>query len=287
MNSFFDKPQAKKDIELLYHQKLDELSIVYEFIKVETSFGDTNIIKTGDDSKPPLILLHGSNGCAPVALEAMIGLVKDFHIYAIDVVGQPNLSAEFRPDMKDHSYGKWMFELLTRLNVWDAILVGISFGGFISWKTLVFDERRISKAFLIVPAGIVNGNPLKALWKMFLPMKLYKWRKKTKYVHRFLNELFTAEDEFALAFLTKVFLHYKMDFSPIPLIKSEEARGVKSPVYIIAAEDDLLFPGQKLLDSAKEIFPSLQYSILMKNSKHVLNDSGNQLVVDLIKNHSE
>lgn len=282
MNSFFDNQQAKKDIEFLYNNKLDELPIDYEFLKVETSFGDTNIILTGKKSKPPLVLLHGSNGCAPIAIEALIGLVKDFRIYAIDIVGQPNLSAEIRPEMKDDSYGQWMYEILSRLNLYNTILVGISFGGFISWKTLVFDERRISKAFLIVPAGIVNGNPLMAIWKVFLPMKLYKWRKKTKYVHQFLKELFTEQDEFAIAFLSKVFLDFKMDFSPIPLIKKEEAKKITTPIYIIGADNDLLFPGKKMLKHAEKIFPSLRESILLKNSKHVPRQIDNQQISKLI-----
>ncbi|MEM1319640.1 MAG: alpha/beta hydrolase [Bacteroidota bacterium] len=282
--SFFKTPQAKRAVEELYESKLDELSITYEFLRVETSFGNTNIILTGQANKPPLILLHGANGCAPVAIEALIGLIEHFRIYAIDVVGQPNLSAEVRPDMKDNSYGQWMFEIMTRLNIQEATLVGISFGGFIGWKTLVFDERRIARAFLIVPAGIINGNPLKALWKIFLPMQLYKWRKKEHYVEQFLQALFTERDEFAIAFLSEVFLHFEMDFSPIPLISPEEAQQVKTPIHIVAAEGDLLFPGEKLLRSAQKLFPSLSETLLLKASKHVPDQAANERIVRLICN---
>lgn len=287
MNSFFNNQQAKKDIEFLYYNKLDELPVFYEFQKVETSFGDTNVILTGTKNKPPLVLLHGSNGCAPIAIEALLGLVNDFRIYAIDIVGQPNLSAAVRPSMQNDDYGKWMFEILTRLNIWNAVLVGTSFGGFISWKTLVFDARRISKAFLIVPAGIVNGNPLKAFWKVFLPMKLYKWRKQPKYVHQFLNELFTGKDEFAISFLSKVFLHFKMDFSNIPLISQEEAKKIKKSIYIVAADNDLLFPGKRMIKRVKEIFPSLVEVLLLKNSKHVPDQDGNKLIIEFIKKYSK
>lgn len=287
MKSFFNNQQAEKEVELLYHNKLDELGIGYEFQKIETSFEDTNIIMTGEEGKPPLVLLHGSNGCAPIAIEALVGLVKDFRIYAIDIVGQPNLSAATRPSMQNDDYGKWMFEILSRLNIWDAILVGISFGGFISWKTLVFDARRISRTFLIVPAGIVNGNPLKAFWKIFLPMKLYKWWKNKKYVHQFLNELFTENDEFAFSYLSKVFLHFEMDFSPIPLIKYNEAKKITTPIYVVAAGDDLLFPGRKMLKRIKKIIPSLDGNLLLENSKHVPNQDGNDQIIEFIKHHTK
>ena len=282
MKSFFSSSSAKNTIIEMYYNKLDELPINYEFQKIETSFGDTNIILTGEKNNPPLVLIHGSNGCAPIALEAMLGLEKNFSVYAIDVIAQPNLSEGIRPNMKDHSYGKWMFEILTRLNIQDAIMVGISFGGFITWKTLVFDSRRISKAFLIVPAGIVTGNPLKAMWNVFLPMKLYQWRKNQKYVHQFSDKLFTEPDEFANDFLAKVFLDFEMDFSPIPLIKKEEAKKITTPIHVIGADNDLLFPGQKLLERAEEIFPSLHKSILLKNAKHVPRQIDNQQISKLI-----
>lgn len=61
MPSFFKNPQVKSEIEKLYQDKLDELSIRCEFLTVETTFGDTNIILTGKLAKRPPVLLHGSN----------------------------------------------------------------------------------------------------------------------------------------------------------------------------------------------------------------------------------
>jgi len=283
MNSFFNNQLVKDEIESMYHEKLDQLGISYEFKKIETSFGTTNVIITGEKDKPPLVLLHGSNGCAPIAIEALMGLEKEFSIYAIDVVGQPNLSESIRPNMQDGSYGQWMFEILSNLHLFEVTLVGISFGGFISWKTLAFDAKRIKHTFLIVPAGIVNGNFLEAVWNVFLPMQLYRWRKHPKHVHQFLAALFTEEDDFAFAYLSKVFLHFEMDFTPIPLITIEEAQRIKTPLTIIAAEQDLLFPGEKLLSRAKGIFPSLRDTLLLRASKHVPNQKGNKQIVELIK----
>lgn len=157
MNSLFDNPQAKVNIEKLYHQQLENLGVGYEFRLVETSFGNTNIIITGAVDKPPLVLLHGTNSCAPIALEGLLGLKNEFRIYAIDIIGQPNLSAATRLNKKDNTYGQWMYEILSCLNLWQVTLVGSSLGGFISWKTIVFDERRIANIFLIAPEGIING----------------------------------------------------------------------------------------------------------------------------------
>ncbi|MDF9800856.1 pimeloyl-ACP methyl ester carboxylesterase [Catalinimonas alkaloidigena] len=282
MSALFDSPKTRNIIEALYYQKLDELNLSYESIKVETSFGDTHVLLIGKKDNPPLVLLHGSNGCAPIALEAMRGLEKNFRMYAIDLIGQPNLSEGLRPSMKDHSYGQWLYELLSRFSIRDAVLVGISLGGFIGWKALVYDEKRIAQAYLVVPAGIVSGHPLQALQKVFLPIKLYQWRRKLSYVRDFLRELFTEEDDFAREFLSEVLLHFDQDFSPIPLISRKEARKIKTPLHIVGADGDILFPGEKMLRRAHQIFPSLKNTILLENSRHVPSAAGNTQIVNLI-----
>ena len=285
MNPFLSSPKVKLEIGTLYHQKLDDLAIRYEFMKIETTYGDTNIIITGAEEKAPLVLLHGFNGCAPVAIEAMIDLTTRFRIYAVDMPGHSNLSAELRLNMKDDTCGKWMHEILSRLGVKNAFLVGISMGGFVAWKTLVFDESRIKRAFLIVPAGIVNGNPLKIFRKVFLPIKRYKKKKESKYVRRLLSRLFSEEDDFALSFLSKVLLHFKMDFSSVPLITKKETQAIKTPVHFIGAENDLLFPGEKMLKRVQRIFPSLAGRMLLENSKHIPGRNDSKKVAALISSH--
>lgn len=287
MNSYFKNLDAKQQMERWYQNKLDELRISYEFQNIETSFGNTNVILTGSDDKPPMVLLHGSNGCAPMAIEKMLGLLDGHKLYAIDVVGQPNMSTGIRPSKLDNSYGQWMYEILSRLSIRNAVLVGISFGGFISWKTLLLDERRIIKAFLIAPVGIVPFNPWKIFWKIGLPMKLYQWRKQPKYIHKILNEKFSEVDEPSIEFYSKVLQNFDRDITSTPLIKKNEAQKIKTPIHIIAADQDVLYTGYKLLKRAKEVFPSLGEVLLLKNSKHVPGIAGYEIITHFIKNNSK
>jgi len=208
MQSLFKTAEGKKDILDLYDAKLNELNIEYEYLNVDTSFGETNIIATGSSSNPPIIIIHGSNGCAPIALETYPNLSKAFRVYAVDVLAQPNKSAETRLSMKDDSYGKWINEIIDHLNLEHVTMAGFSFGGLVILKTLEFNESKIKEVFLSAPVYIVNGNPLKALFKIFIPMKRYMKSKHPKFVERFLSEVFTDRDEFAIKFLSKVFLYF-------------------------------------------------------------------------------
>ncbi|MEP0006428.1 MAG: alpha/beta hydrolase [Balneola sp.] len=274
----FKSKKGKNEILRLYDKKLESLNIEYEYLTVQTSFGKTNIIATGDPTNPPIIIVHGSNGCAPIALETYANLYKTFRVFAVDVLAQPNKSAETRLSMKDDSYGKWMNEIIADLKIESVTMAGFSFGGLIILKTLEHNEAKIKEVYLSAPAYVVNGNPLKAIFKVFIPMKRYMKTKKVKYVEKFLSHLFTDRDEFAIEFLSKVFLEFEMDFTPVPVIDAKAAKEITTPITLFAAQNDILFPGNEMIKRATKIFPSLKKSTLLEHSKHVQNKEQNKQI---------
>lgn len=284
METLYKSEAGKKEILDLYEHKLSGLGIDVSYKTVATKYGNTNILLSGDSSKAPLMLFHGSNACAPIALEAYPNLTERYQVFSVDVVGQPNKSDTTNLSMKDNSYGIWVNELIDALDLDQVILAGFSFGGLIILKTLLYNESKIDQVFLASPAFIVNGNPFKAIWKIFIPMRLYMITKNVKYVEKFLEELFTDRDEFAISYLAKVFLYFKMDFSPVPVISNKDAANIKTPITIVAAGKDLIFPGKKMIERAKEIFPSLKESLLLEDSKHVQNKAGNHTVESIMLN---
>ena len=274
----FKSRKGKNEILSLYNKKLESLNIEHEYLVVQTDFGRTNIIATGDPVNPPIIIVHGSNGCAPIALETYANLHKKFRVFAVDILAQPNKSAETRLSMKDDSYGKWMNEIIAELKIESVTMAGFSFGGLIILKTLEYDESNINEVYLSAPAYIVNGNPLKALFKVFIPMKRYMKTKKVKYVEKFLSHLFTDRDEFAIEFLSKVFLEFEMDFTLVPVINAKKAGAITTPITLFAAQNDILFPGKKMIKRAEKIFTSLRKSTLLEHSKHVQNQEENEII---------
>ena len=282
--SLYNTKKSKEEILNLYDQKLNSLQINYQYLTISTSFGNTNIINCGEETNPPIILLHGSNASAPLALETYYELIPHFKIYAIDILAQPNKSDETRLSMKDDSYGKWIHEIINYLKIENVTLAGFSFGGLVILKTLEVDENKINKVYLSAPAYIVNGNPLKALFKIFIPMKKFIKSKNTKYLEKFLKEIFSEKDPFALEFMYKVLPNFNMDFTPVPTISKQRANSIKTPITLFAAEKDLMFPGKKMIQRAIKIFPSLKSYQLFKNSNHVFNKQNNDIVCGVIIN---
>jgi pimeloyl-ACP methyl ester carboxylesterase len=282
MSSLYKSEQGKIEILRLYDEKLDALKIEYANIVIGTHFGETHIIRAGDLSNPPIIVIHGSNGCAPIALETYADLIDSFCVYAVDVLAQPNKSAETRLSMNDDSYGQWMNEVIDKLELKNVILAGFSFGGLVILKTLINNEQNIKEVFLSAPAYIVNGNPIKALFKFFIPLKRYMKTKQPKYIERFMSNSFTQKDDFGFKYLSLVFTYFIMDFTPVPVIKSDAASKIRTPITLIGADKDIVFPGGKMIRRAKKIFPSLKKTLLLSDSKHVQNTKDNKRIAELI-----
>jgi len=284
MDHCFKSEEGRQQILEMYDRKMDELNLNCTSHELDTSFGRTHVLSTGPEGAPPLVLVHGSNACAPIALECYPKLPSHFHLHAVDIPAQPNRSFGRPLSMKDDSYSRWMNEVLTKLAIKDVTLIGFSLGGLVILKTLIHDPERISKAFISVPAYISNGNPLKALFKVFIPMRRFIKTKDQKYIDQFKTEFFTDEDPFATEFLSTVFEHFTMDFTPVPVINKKEAGAIKTPLHIFAAENDILFPGKKMIKKVRKLFPKHVETTLMEGSKHVPGKEMNELIETYILN---
>ncbi len=268
---FFKSKEGKEQILKLYNQKLNDLQVDYTTTSLATKFGETHIITVGNTNLPPLLLLHGTGGCAPQILDSFPNLSDSYCVYAVDVLAQPNKSAENRLPMKSLDYGDWLLEIITKLKLEAVTLVGFSFGGLISLKALEFNETPIKKVFLIAPVYIVNGNPLINVWKMFIPLKKFIKTNNQEYIKKVMNVLFSEYDDFALAYMAATFQHCNMDFSPLPILSKQKANRLKTPITLFACKNDIMFPGKKMIKRAERIFPSLEEVVFLKGAKHVPN----------------
>ena len=74
-----------------------------------------------------------------------------------------------------------------------------------------------------------------------------------------------------------------MDFTPVPKISKSAAQAITTPITLFAAENDLMFPGPKMIQRANYIFPSLKEAYLLENSKHVQNRNDNSKIESLVR----
>ena len=69
-------------------------------------------------------------------------------------------------------------------------------------------------------------------------------------------------------YLGDAFQSYQMNMDVPPLATSAALSALRAPVFVVAAEHDYSFPGERLLARAKELCPTLQHAELLAGAKH-------------------
>lgn len=283
MGYLYKNQQAKTELMSLYEEKLKSLQIDYKDIDVKTSFGNTRVIKTGNESGKPIVLFHGINAGAPLTLEAVKDLRKDYLLFAIDTIGQATKSDENRIDIKDNSYALWAAEVLSKLNIKEANFIGISYGAYILQKLIAYKPEMVTKCIFVVPSGLVNGNFGVSMIKLTFPLLRFLITKKDSHLKKFIKAFVPEEDELMFRLQKALLTGVNMDYRRPLLIKEKDVQNFTNPVYMIVADDDVFFPGHEAIVRAKATFKNFKEAHVLKNCKHMPNKNSYSEIQQKIK----
>lgn len=258
----------KNQIKELYEKKLNELSTNFEEIKINTSFGRTNIICCRNSSKPSLVLIHGLNSSAPFALNQLSFLLDNYSVFAIDIPGLPNKSNTKRIPKKGNNYGLWLNEIIKNLNIYNTTFVGISFGSIPILQSLLINEKYIKEVYLISPAGFVYGNLLMSISNFLIPLLKFKILKKEIYSKKCLNSIYDDFDITTKLYFEKVVLNYKVELSLNPNFSFKQISSIQTPMHIVISEDDYFVSAKKIRKKYFKLPNNVKFSFI-KKSKHI------------------
>jgi pimeloyl-ACP methyl ester carboxylesterase len=271
--SLYKNPEAQQTMMRLYDEKLAACGIEYESVYVDTLAGKTHVIISGDAKLPPLVVFHGINAGAPLALEAIKHLNQTYRIYGIDTVGQATRSAETRLPMKGDAYGEWIAATLDGLQLEKVNVLAISYGAFLLQKMMAFQPDRLLKSIFVVPSGFVSGNFWRSMKELSFPLMRFLRSKKESDLLKFMDAFFITKDKHSIEMQKTLLLGFKMDYRRPILVKNRDTANVKTPVYVMVADDDIFFPGDKTLKRCADLFPSLKDTYILKQSKHIPDQS--------------
>jgi len=267
MNSLFQSDDDRESMRTWYERFRAQLPNPLESRRLQTSFGETHLLVGGPADGAPLIVLHGALASSAHALRELAPLLERFRVHAIDVVGQSVMSADIQLDVQGDDYGHWLTEVMKALELPRAHLVGVSWGGFVAQRLAMVSPERVDGLVLLVPAGLVP-SPFSTFLKLGWPMMMYRAFPSEARKRKLLGRLLTTPDEDWGDFLADAFRAYRLDMRVPPLTTPEQMAALESPTLVIAADGDLSFPGQKLLDRAAEVFPNLVATELVPDSRH-------------------
>ena len=218
-------------MENSYQQLLDYLPLSYELFAIDTTFGMTNIVSTGKRGGPPLVLLHGRHSCAPLVLHQFKDLLYSHQTYAVDIPGQPNWSTEIRLSTKSDAYAQWMYEILSRLRLQHAILIGIELGALIAYKSFHFDNQYIAEAYLIAIASSGIRDRWQYYWCEQRPLYNFCRSGKASWLDLYSKHTKQPVDSLSFSYWQKLLPYYLPDLHQPPSISRQAIERIDKPIY--------------------------------------------------------
>jgi pimeloyl-ACP methyl ester carboxylesterase len=263
-------PVGEKIVMDLYDSLLARWPVPYETLTIPTRYGDTYVIACGDETKPPLVLLHGAASNSAVWAGDVADYVRHYRVYAIDLPGEAGKSSPNRPPWNSPAYAEWLADVFAALEINKAALLGISQGG---WTALKFAESgpgpaRIEKLVLVCPGGVVPDR-LGFIIRAITLSLLGGWG-----ARRMARMLFGSQPvpEGVEDILTLVMTHFKARVGKPYLFSDEELRCLTMPVFLLGGTQDVIRDLDKIAARLRPLVPDLAVTIV-PGAGHVVLDS--------------
>ena len=286
MKTIYKSEEGKRRILDLYDSQLSRLASPWNDVYIDTLFGKTHIIETGNLSGEPLLVFHGGNATTAYNLLACDFIMNDFHIYAVDMVGHPGKSAETSLSAKGYDYGKWVSEVIDGLKYDKISLFGGSFGAGVIAKTMCVCPEKIKRVVLYVPSGIKNAPAIKSA-SMMLPMIAYWITGKDKWLKKCMLPMAITEDSITddIYETAKLSIDYIKVKTGMPSDVDEASmKKCSAPTLVMAAEKDCLFPGEGVIERAKKIIPKCNtYLLEGRGHMNFLTDAEKKMIVAFLQ----
>ncbi|MGW5051722.1 alpha/beta fold hydrolase [Actinokineospora sp. NPDC004072] len=227
-----------REIRRRYEQSLDAWPVPAERVTVPTREGETFVLVCGPRDAPPLVLLHGAGTNATMWMGDVTAFAQHFRVHAVDLIGEPGLSAPSRPPLDSAAYAHWLDDVLDHFGIERAAFVGASLGGWMGLDYAIRRTERVERLALLCPGGLGRqkvGFVFKALF--YKPFGRWGMLRSIKSVAgvdvRDLPEV--AE------YLALMFTHFLPRRDRLPVFPDDALRGLTMPVLAIAGERDAMF----------------------------------------------
>ncbi|MFL5296154.1 MAG: alpha/beta fold hydrolase [Phenylobacterium sp.] len=240
MTAIWKTPQGGEAVRARYAQFLSYWPKPSEQLRVPTSQGETFVVASGKLGAPAVVFLHGSASNSVVWLRDAAIMGEHFRVYAIDMIGEPGLSAESRPPLASGSYVGWLDDVLAGLGVERCALVGISLGGWLALEYATHRPERVSALALLCPGGVGRHRNV-LLWAAPL-MLLGPWGRKVL-MRRIGGPQPSGEASPAVqafvAFNASIHEHFKVRRERLPRFSDAGLQRLAMPVLAILGGKDV------------------------------------------------
>jgi pimeloyl-ACP methyl ester carboxylesterase len=260
-----------------YQAVLSQWPVPYEEHFIPTRFGDTHVIASGAPDAHPLVLLHSAGSGGVQWILNVEPLSQHNRVYAVDVIGEEGAGILTRPIKQRQGFVDWMADLLDRLHITRANLVGNSFGGFLALNTALYLPERVGKMVLISPAATFT-QMWPWYWHLMLPRAVYMYTPKSiadalglvRLSHRayaWIWQDFPQNERMArLRAMRNIEGRPRNRLLP-PVYSDAELRRVHTPILLLVGDHEVIYNPDDAIRRATRLVPGLRAE-MVPNANH-------------------
>jgi pimeloyl-ACP methyl ester carboxylesterase len=275
--SIYKSEKAKANCISIYEKTIHQWPLQFEQIDVNTSFGTTHIIKTGPKNAKPMILLHGQWATATMWLSIIKDLSQKHCTYAIDQIDDIGKSIPTRMIKNRNEYGTWMINVLDKLNVSQADIVGLSYGGFLATNMALIAPNRVNRLCLLAP-GIPSFGPPTRSWAIHgLPMTMFPNRKTAEWLVRGMSVKGYQKGNHEFEQIIMGVLSLRSRIPIRPKFNDDEFAKLQMPIQLLLGEKETMYDPKKAIIRARKLIPHIN-TVLIKDAGHMLSTDQPELV---------
>jgi len=283
-DSIYRSPAGAESIERRYRALLDQWPVQHQRQAVPTREGDTFVVSSGPPDAPAVLAIQGSGANSARWLPRIAGLAQHLRVHAIDVIGEPGLSAPSRPPMTSDSYALWLDDVMDGLGLTSARVIGESLGGWFALDYAIRRPERVTRLVLLTPSGI--GRKKYGILLKFLVLNWFGDRGRRKAFMAVAGpgartEAGSNNETELAAFTMVIFKHFKPRMQAIPVFTDEQLRGLPMPVLAIVGERDVMIDSRQTARRLSEALPQATVNLL-PDAGHLLPDQTGAIVEFLI-----
>jgi pimeloyl-ACP methyl ester carboxylesterase len=269
-------------VERHYRRALQRWPVPNRQMFIPTGQGETFVIVSGENQTVPVVLLHGSGTNSSAWLGDVAEWAQHYRVYAVDMIGEPGLSAPSRPSLQSNAYADWLDDVWDHLGLTAASVVGISLGGWLGLEYAVKRPRRVASLSLLSPSGIGSQNQM-FLVKAGLLTMCGRWGRRRSL--RLVTGRASLPPEVAESLVVR-FQHFRPRMERLPIRTDEELASLKMPVQLILGGRDALIRSEETRNRMQRHVSHLQLTYLAREG-HILPRQTNDIAAFLKSVSSE
>jgi len=269
--SIYRSAAGASAVESRYRDLLGRWPVPSEHLRLSTREGETFVVVSGAEDAPPLVLLQGTGANAAMWLPDVAAFAGEFRVYAVDLIGEPGLSAPSRPPLARDAHAQWLDEVLDGLGLAEVSLVGVSLGGWLAVNYASREPGRVRRLVLVSPSGL-GRQRLRGLIAALLLRPFGDWGRRrmlSRVVGPAASATSTPYDAGLRELALLISTHFRYRIENVPKVAPDRLRRLSMPVLLLVGGRDIMLDSYGSAKLVEQFVPTATVRLL-PDEGHVL-----------------